>query len=92
MELLFICMCVWKINIYIYVAYISKLINYICSIYVHILLIGLPKWLSGLKNPHAVQESQVQSLGQEDHLEEGMAVHSGILAWRIPRPEGPGRP
>ena len=30
------------------------------------------------------QEKQVQSLGQEDALEEGMAVHSSILAWRIP--------
>ena len=46
MELLYICVCM-KINIYIYIAYISKLINYICSIYIRILLIGLPKWLSG---------------------------------------------
>ena len=30
------------------------------------------------------QEMQVQSLGQEDPLEEGMATHSSILAWRIP--------
>ena len=30
------------------------------------------------------QETQVQSLGQEDPLEEGMATHSSILAWRIP--------
>ena len=33
---------------------------------------------------------QVQSLGQEDPLEEGMATHSSILAWRIPRTEEPG--
>ena len=32
----------------------------------------------------------VQSLGQEDPLEEGMATHSSILAWRIPRTEDPG--
>ena len=32
----------------------------------------------------------VQSLGQEDPLEEGMATHSSILAWRIPWTEGPG--
>jgi len=32
----------------------------------------------------AVQETQVQSLGQEDPLEKGMATHSSILAWRIP--------
>ena len=33
---------------------------------------------------------QVQFLGQEDPLEEGMATHSSILAWRIPRSEEPG--
>ena len=32
---------------------------------------------------------QVQSLGQEDSLEEGMETHSGILAWRIPWTEEP---
>jgi len=36
------------------------------------------------------EERQVQSLGQEDPLEEGMAIHSGILAWRIPWTEEPG--
>ena len=34
----------------------------------------------------------VQSLGQEDPLEDGMAIHSSILAWRIPWTEEPGRP
>ena len=38
-----------------------------------------------------MQETQVQSLGQEDPLEEEMATHSCILAWRIPQTEGPGR-
>ena len=33
---------------------------------------------------------QVQSLGLEDPLEEGMAIHSSILAWRIPKTEEPG--
>ena len=33
--------------------------------------------------PASAQESQVQSLGQEDPLEEKMATHSSILAWRI---------
>ena len=37
-----------------------------------------------VKNPLAIQETWVQSLGWEDPLEEGMATHSGILAWRIP--------
>ena len=36
---------------------------------------------SVVKNPPAVQEIRVQSLGQEDPLEEGMATHSSILAW-----------
>ena len=35
------------------------------------------------------QEMQVQSLDREDPLEEGMATHSGIFAWRIPRTEEP---
>ena len=36
-----------------------------------------------VKNPPAMQETWVQSLGWEDPLEEGMATHSSILAWRI---------
>ena len=37
-----------------------------------------------VKNLPAMQETQVQSLGQEDPLQKGMAAHSSILAWRIP--------
>ena len=37
-----------------------------------------------VKDPPAMQETWVQSLGWEDPLEEGMATHSSILAWRIP--------
>ena len=37
------------------------------------------------------QEMQVRALGQEDPLEEGMATHSNILAWRISWTEEPGR-
>ena len=44
-----------------------------------------------VKNLPAVQETQVQFLGWEDPLEEGMATHSSILAWRIPWTEEPGR-
>ena len=44
-----------------------------------------------VKNPPAMQETQVQSLGQEDTLEIGMTTHSSILAWRIPWTEEPGR-
>ena len=40
---------------------------------------------------NAVDMLQVQSLGREDPLEEGMATHSSVLAWRIPWTEDPGR-
>ena len=43
-----------------------------------------------VKNLPAMQETWVQSLGQEDILEKGMATHSSMLAWRIPRTEDPG--
>ena len=46
-----------------------------------------------VNNPPAVQETQemqVQFLGLEDPLEEEMATHSSILAWRIPQTEEPG--
>ena len=46
--------------------------------------------VQAVKNPLAVQETQVSSLGQEDPLEEEMAIHSSILAWRIPWTEEPG--
>ena len=50
---------------------------------------------SVVKNPPAVQEmmgTHVRSLGQEDPLEEEMAAHSSIRAWRIPWTEKPGGP
>ena len=43
-----------------------------------------------VKNPPAMWKTWVQSLGWEDPLEEGLATHSSILAWRIPWTEGPG--
>ena len=47
-----------------------------------------------VKNPTAMQEmeeTQVRYLGREDPLEEGIAPHSSILAWRTPQTEEPGR-
>ena len=44
-----------------------------------------------VKSLPAMQEIQVQSLGQEDPLEKGMATHSTILAWKIPGTEESGR-
>ena len=43
-----------------------------------------------VKNPPAMQETWVQSLGQEGPLEEGMTTHSSVLAWEIPWIEKPG--
>ena len=44
-----------------------------------------------LKNLPAMQETQVRFLGREDPLDEEMATHSNILAWRTPWTEEPGR-
>ena len=43
-----------------------------------------------VKNPPAMWENQVRFLCREDPLEEGMATHSSVLAWRIPWTEEPG--
>ena len=49
------------------------------------------KWMAQLvKNPPAMQETQVRSLGGGNPLEEEMATHSSILAWKIPSTEEPG--
>ena len=45
---------------------------------------------SAVKNPPAVQETWVRSLGREDPLEKEMATHSSIPAWKIPWTEEPG--
>ena len=44
-----------------------------------------------VKSLPVVQETQIQSLGEEDALEKGMATQSSILAWRIPWTEEPAR-
>jgi len=46
---------------------------------------------SVVKYMPTMQETQIQFLGQDDPLEKGMAIHSSILAWRIPWTEEPGR-
>ena len=43
-----------------------------------------------VKNPPAMQETWVPSLGREDPLEKGMATHSSALAWRMPWTAEPG--
>ena len=53
---------------------------------------GLVTWASFVaqlvKNPSAMQETWVRSLGWDDPLEEGMATHSSVLAWKIPKDRG----
>ena len=44
-----------------------------------------------MKSLPAKQETRVQDLGREDPLEEGMATHSSILAWKLPWTEDAGR-
>ena len=51
-------------------------------------LLGASLVAQTVKNWFAMQETCVQSLGWEDPLEEGMATHSSILAWRIPKDRG----
>ena len=60
----------------------------LCSLEKHTPL-GFPGG-SIVKNPRAMQETWVLSLGQEDPLEKEMATHSSILAWRLPWTEEPG--
>ena len=55
----------------------------------HMLIKGFPGD-SAVKNPPAMQETQVRSLDREDSLEEGMVSYSSILARRIPQTEEPG--
>ena len=51
---------------------------------------GAPLVAQMVKNPPAVQQTWVQSLGWKDPLEKGLATHSSILAWEIPWTEEPG--
>ena len=55
----------------------------------HQIFIGLPCEVQRVKNLPAKQETRVWSLDQEDLQGEGMAMHSSILAWRIPWTEEP---
>ena len=71
-----ICICVYEC---VYIIYI-----YMC------IYMGFPHG-SAVKNPPAVQEMWVRSLGWEDPLEKEMPTHSSLLAWEIPWTEETGR-
>ena len=60
---------------------------YLCILYCWASLVA-----ETIKNPPAVLETWVWSLGQDNLLEKGMATHSSILAWKFPWTEEPGRP
>ena len=66
----------------------EKEINEEFRINVHILLYWASLMAQMVKNLPAMCETWVQTLGWEDPLEEGMATHSSILAWRIPMNKG----
>ena len=55
-----------------------------------ILKVGASLVSQSVKNPPAMQETQIQFLGWEDPLKKEMATHSSILAWRIPWTKEPG--
>ena len=67
------------------------LLSFLPRVYIKIYLIH---WASlvvqSVRNLPQVQETKVQSMGQEDPLEKEMATHSSILAWGIPWAEEPG--
>ena len=50
----------------------------------------MAQWVTNPSVMRKTQETQVQSLGQEDPLEEGTGTHSSVLAWRTPWTEEPG--
>ena len=86
----------WKFHIYSLFSWISHWKCTICfsnfNDYFIVLYLThcLPNHLA-IKNPTAMQETRVRSLGWEDLLEKEMATHSSILAWEIPWTEEPDR-
>ena len=77
---------------------ISSVVRYLFKSVLHLkklvyLITAFFIWIPGglaVKNPPAMQEMRVQSLGQENPLEKQMAIHSNILAWEAPWTEEPG--
>ena len=53
-------------------------------------ILGFPGGSDGKESACNVEDPEVRSLGWEDPLEKGMATHTSILAWRLPRTEEPG--
>ena len=73
--------------LYNFIASVKMYLFFFSKMFPFRLLQNIEQNFSGgsvVKNLPAMQEMQVQSLGQEDPLEKCMATHSSILAWRIP--------
>ena len=68
---------------------VTSSINSFAILFVFVLCVWASLTAQIVKNMPAMQETWVWSLGWEDPLEKGMATHSSILAWRIPRTEEP---
>ena len=75
----YMCVFIFSYRILVSIIYIY--------IYIHN---GFPRGSDG-KESSAMRETWVQTLGRTDPLEKGMATHSSILAWRIPRTKKPGK-
>ena len=65
-------------------SYLDVILMIICCIWDGLFSFWASLMVQMVKNPPVVWETWVQSLGQEDPLEEGMATHYSILAWQIP--------
>ena len=61
----------------------STLDAFMCYVNILLDLVWASMMAQMVKNPPAMQETQVRSLGEEDPLEKELATHSSILAWRI---------
>ena len=73
---------------------VFQLVTYICvCVYIYIYIYSLlyiHVYGFSVSSLTVMQETWVRSLGWEDPLEKEMAIHSSVLAWRIPWTEGPG--
>ena len=77
---------IWNSQVYVFEVWIKKFSTLILNcVYVFVICVGLR-----LKHPPAMWETWVRSLDWEDPLGKEMAIHSSILAWRIPWTEEPG--
>ena len=80
-------------SLYFFVIFLGYVL--ICKFFIYsciYLLTGLPRWLSDKESNVGDSGDKSSILGWEDPLEEEMATHASILAWKIPWTEKPGRP